>query len=598
MYQNAELQEVDFSKGIDAWNREALLGVLDAANAAYTKSHPMQNREHKPGFVDDICNFDFTDDGKLLQRGNLIPNAFANLYFPNSTKNRRVTLITHEAYMDTISNVHTWMLMISDLTTGASEFYRRNDFTPWFTKTIGVGARTSGLFYNTKWYVYRSDGTSAFHINSTPTVTDFTASYTNSQTSGLREVLLWKDRAWARFYDTICFSKATDPTVWTTPDGGFFQLSSKGPIKAMRIWNDALYIMDGVHNIWVYTFTTDPNADGVLTQLIPAADIPSASTVSSPTGPSAYMCVSKGDLYVAGGSNIYQVVNNRVYPIADQLHLSLSGRDELFIFNLGDKLMAVSYYWGATSKNMRCYIYHHNVRAWTRYHFDFGATEVETDKVYINQVQVFQHGYYTSAVITLEGSSFTVPDLFAEYKPVYLLRINEPFFAGSMHDQIINVYDGYGGRIYKSPRLILDSGPIYISEKDTYKKFLEARLDAHLGYRQAGSTHDDTPYKASAIPVPTSAGTPILTDWSRLMETETSEFPYRLPINQRSRGIRFIFQTDPASIESWNDYQDTFISTETVVSRAYISKIAIRYRATTRLRPVKSSTAYADANDL
>ena len=593
MYKDAQLLPIDFSKGIDAWNREALLGALDAANAAYTKPHPMQNREHKPGFVDDICNFDLTDDGGLIQRGNLIPYGFANTRFPNSSKNREAFLCTHEAYLDTGTNNHTWMLMIRDDVSGSTEFYRRNDVDPWFTKTLSINSRCPALFYNTRWYFYRAEIQNAWHVLPNGTLTDYTASYANA-VSGIEEVLLWKDRAWGRAYNTIVFSKATDPAVWAAPDGGFFQLSSKSPIKAMKVWNDQLYLMDAANGVWVFTFTADPNTDGVLSQIIPASDLPVSINVNPNQGPTRHMCISKGDLYIAGGNNIYQIVNNRVYPIADQLHLDLGVRSELYLFNLGDKMMAVTYFYGATSKNMRCYIYHHNTRAWTRYHFDFGTTDTETDKVYIEQAQIYQHGSYNSAIIFIQGEAFT--GLVAEYKPIYTLRINEPFFAGSFHDQIIDAYDGFGGRVYKAPRLVLDTGPIYAGEKDTYKKFLEVRVDAHLGYRQQGTTFEDKPFEASIFPVPSAAGTLSDFDWQRVAESEASEFPYRARFNQIARGIRFFF-TNPV-LEAWTIYQDTFTSTETVLSRAYISKIAVRLRTKTRLRGKASGTAMADANDV
>lgn len=70
------------------------------------------------------------------------------------------------------------------------------------------------------------------------------------------------------FTGRIFYSKATDPSTWTAPDGGFFDVgkSDGTSINAVLVVNDVMYIFKG-SGVYLFTFTSDPAIDGYLRRI-------------------------------------------------------------------------------------------------------------------------------------------------------------------------------------------------------------------------------------------------------------------------------------------------------------------------------------------
>jgi hypothetical protein len=82
------------------------------------------------------------------------------------------------------------------------------------------------------------------------------------------ESFLIKDRMFVVSYDEskIYWSKATDPTNWTAPDGGFVLVGPKdggSGITGCVLFRDILYIFKDT-SIYRFSFTADPAVDGYL----------------------------------------------------------------------------------------------------------------------------------------------------------------------------------------------------------------------------------------------------------------------------------------------------------------------------------------------
>lgn len=73
-----------------------------------------------------------------------------------------------------------------------------------------------------------------------------------------RTSFIFKDRLWVVFNDSIYFSKATDPTVFTVPDGGFFNFPDDIVNWACAI-KDTVYVFTQSKVIAI-TYNLDPNS--------------------------------------------------------------------------------------------------------------------------------------------------------------------------------------------------------------------------------------------------------------------------------------------------------------------------------------------------
>ncbi len=82
----------------------------------------------------------------------------------------------------------------------------------------------------------------------------------------ISKVFVHKDRLWVfTKAGMVYFSKATDFTIWTTPDGGFFDLRPSTIASAVYV-KDSIYIATP-QGIYTLTYSTDPNTDSTLNRI-------------------------------------------------------------------------------------------------------------------------------------------------------------------------------------------------------------------------------------------------------------------------------------------------------------------------------------------
>lgn len=70
---------------------------------------------------------------------------------------------------------------------------------------------------------------------------------------------IYKERLWITTNEALYFSKATDPTVWAVPDGGFFKLQGQSINYSVAL-ADSIYMLCD-NSIHLLNFSTDPNLD-------------------------------------------------------------------------------------------------------------------------------------------------------------------------------------------------------------------------------------------------------------------------------------------------------------------------------------------------
>jgi hypothetical protein len=121
-----------------------------------------------------------------------------------------------------------------------------------------------------------------------------------------------KDRMWVidKANSVVYYSKATDPSNWTAPDGGSFSISP-GEIDAgitdVVVLNNLIYIFK-LNSFFVFSYDTDPGIDGRVTPL--SRDVGAYSAV-----------VFRGAIYAVNRSSVFKIINNQPVDIAKQLDL-------------------------------------------------------------------------------------------------------------------------------------------------------------------------------------------------------------------------------------------------------------------------------------
>lgn len=122
----------------------------------------------------------------------------------------------------------------------------------------------------------------------------------------------WKDRLFICYQDTVYFSKATDFSNWTAPDGGFFQVgndtdSDQNYITSAIVLGDTLYLFKS-QGTYAFNFQVDPNTDGYL------------RTISNERG--AHAAVSwSGRIFTCDSESVYEFAGGRYLDIGRNLDL-------------------------------------------------------------------------------------------------------------------------------------------------------------------------------------------------------------------------------------------------------------------------------------
>lgn len=144
----------------------------------------------------------------------------------------------------------------------------------------------------------------------------------------------------------VYYSKATDPTIWSAPDGGFFDVDPGNgqEIKAIAFSGNYIYIFKSGAT-YLFTFTTDPAIDGYLRKI---ADIGGDDAL-----------FFEGSIYLINKTGLYRVVNTAFELLSRDVDVSyipaprLWRIRELIIFN---------------NTNLNCfYVFNARTKSWTKY---------------------------------------------------------------------------------------------------------------------------------------------------------------------------------------------------------------------------------------
>jgi hypothetical protein len=579
---NVKEEEINFSGGINGWNFQAARGT-SFDSTTYGKSHQMIAREAPDGYCDDIVNMDFQADGTLIQRAQVLPRQFGATNGPNNAVNEDIMLLTRQAYWDGTKN--TYLMGVRVSIAGDWKFYTEGHVSSGGWTTTGKNLDYTALHYNFNWYLFSfasgTAGTNNLRLYySGATVTPFNVTYELPGQQGMYECMVWKDRGWgiSDSESAICYSKDTDMQVWNAAGGGgYFQLPNKATIKDYIIFNDQMYIMDSNNNIWVFVYYTDPGVDGSLRMIIDGLMLPRGTSTNT-TFPHRKLAVSDNKLFVSGGENVFQLVNDQLYPIADQLHLELNAFDEVRIYDLGYGILLHTYFQQGANYNPVYWVYHHNAKAWTRYEFNLGSAGDENKKV-IKEAHLINKPYDSRFMMTFIGSAFTGQTNFA-FDPPAELKLSG-FFGASPVDAYVDVWDGSGQQSgtykFRAPKIKLKTKWLYLGMKQQYKLFREFVLTAWLGYRSVGSGSPNVaPLRTTIGYIPGStAPDKVTNDIQVLSDILGAEYPYRVPVQQRARAVQLTFEW--ADDVTWIDYQGLPSATDQVISSAYISGLSVLY---------------------
>lgn len=184
------------------------------------------------------------------------------------------------------------------------------------------------LFYNgTFFYVADKGMKSSTAWGSGVALTDRPNLTVALGTNSAIEAFILKDRMIVVTAKRILWSKATDPTVWAAPDGGFvINPQSRWNQMDAVVFNDAIYVF-ALEGIWRFSWTSDPSIDGIFEQI--------SST------PARGGVVRENRLFFFNKEGVYEIVNGFETEISAKIRdFYRSVYNDSMSFNLlADKLM-------------------------------------------------------------------------------------------------------------------------------------------------------------------------------------------------------------------------------------------------------------------
>lgn len=219
------------------------------------------------------------------------------------------------------------------------------------------------LLYNGKLYfIRRSQAPAGSFINNVimdnGDTTGATAVGSGANTKFGYYAFIMQDRAFVVDMNgsRVNYSKATDPTEWNAPDGGFFDVNPNDAqrVNAVIALENVVYIFKE-ESTYAFTFNTDPTVDGVV------------RTVSRSYG--ALDAVNRGsEIYVANRYGIFTFVDGNFIDIAENISNIIDapaypGKD-VSLTVVEDRLIVGYYY---DSGSFTCLCMNLKTNAWTKY---------------------------------------------------------------------------------------------------------------------------------------------------------------------------------------------------------------------------------------
>ncbi|HET7713276.1 MAG TPA: hypothetical protein VFK94_02305 [Patescibacteria group bacterium] len=590
LLRNKQVAPINFSRGVDLANWIAEVGWGGEGSTEYglISYDNYTLKELQPGCLADIVNLKFTEGGSgaLTQRDVVARIPMPAGQHPDNTATNKQAL-----YLATRIQPENQRMIyyVRDTVTNITKFYYTDGATSilWFTKTVAQPNLITQreyiecVYYNDRWYFYVPGSSSFFSANADgSSVTDHTDV---NITDGIRNPVMYRERVFGFSGSKVFYSKPTDPTLWASPDGGFFVLGTGQPIRQILVYKDQLWCVDVGGSLWKVYFSNDPAEDGVVRRVSDDVNILS-------------LCVSDNRLWAATNRNVFEVVNEQLLEVGNNLWLQGGKYTEVKLFNVGFGLMLITTYEGLSSSNCRIFVFDYRNNAWVRYEFPWFDNDAQDTFVTINQA-VFsadadRNNVYFEIGAPLPSSTVGVGNAFY---PLYQLH---PAEQSEHSDAFIRVFDGNGTTVYQRVAIKLRSGPLYMGMRNQFKRFHFVMMNAFLGWKRVGiGVINKTPYKTTIQYIPTGmANKADSTKVQRIGPTEHAGVPYKIGIQQRARAVVFQFETEDK--EYWSTLQDIVSATqwEDLAGATWASQLNATYDS---LSPTENpSPVYIDSLEL
>lgn len=237
--------------------------------------------------------------------------------------------------------------------------YTKNPKEAWtlaaFQGAGGNGRYSSVTQYNNFIYFVPFEATIVATGFRVPTLTS-AATTVPAMPAGFQSFIV-KDRLFIVGSTRVYYSKATDPTIWAAPDGGFFDVSpGDGQVISKAIFlNNTIYFFKRT-GTWAFTYTDNPSLDGTLRQI--SYDMGAYDAV-----------VYNNEIYLIDGRSVHHFINGYFQDMGkllnfvetDNLESSLAFTPNL---NVIDRTLIV----GPTGTG-RYYAMNFDNNAWCEYTF-------------------------------------------------------------------------------------------------------------------------------------------------------------------------------------------------------------------------------------
>lgn len=376
-----------------------------------------------PNELSECVNYLVKQNGALVARPKAVYQIASAVATASGKSHRSLGSVSNGGY--------SWPLFSMTTATATTFWYFRPDLGTWnqaFTDLASSHTPKKYLFYNNfHWVVtddllYRANGTGAGSVLTSmggfATVTG-----NGSLWNGVAiDAFLLKDRLVVVTPFGLAWSKATDPSVWAAPDGGYV-LNPGNDIQYSAVaFQDSIYIF-GSAGIWRFTWSSDPSVDATFEQIY--FDSAWNGTVLN------------NELYFCTDNGVYKYINGFAVEISEKIRStyqtvatligtgspvdSQGGRPGIFVldnlllvgpFNVNDvdlQPIRSGVFVNARAANWY-YVYDVDLKVWTNWLFSAEATSpiggptlppLQAGKNYSNDT------YYWVTALTISGTMRT-----------------------------------------------------------------------------------------------------------------------------------------------------------------------------------------------
>jgi hypothetical protein len=352
------------------------------------------------------------------------------------------------------------------------------------------------------------------------------------------KAFIQKDRLWIVTRNRLYFSKATDPTVFAVPDGGFFGIRDQ-IIRDTAFLGDNIFIL-GQNETHVLTYSSDPNEDSYMRKI---ADVGGDSIVIHGDTP-----------YFVSRLGVYQVFNSSVNKLND---------------------LQVEYPYGLTESDIKLVSFENYLIVIARNVISYGAGNISyafsTHPVGALNYNVFFINTANGATHTLDFTDCNdnvwsargyIADAYVNTTRNYsdgtsnhkLVFMTNRWLGGNRKGNLYYMLPQHADSVYDEARkeagTLTRLKPRISIEIDSYVPDGAKYVMKKFRYLQAAGKLPATDFyftcafdnKQYAAERKTIIGTD---DFSNMRP----HLPYRLPINQRARSINLMFKTDNIDTE-------------------------------------------------